>query len=406
MTSILPFLKSFFPASCHGQVLLVGGTVRDMLLGRENRDIDLVSALSPDELSALGFRRIEATSGATVYFIHGPEFGIIEVTSIKSMDGLKSDLLRRDFTVNAMAMDLSGKVIDPLEGSEDLKSLSLRACSEETFRHDPLRLFRAFRFETDGWRMAPETEALIRRGDWSAAFSNLPVERFSAEMLKALAGEAPERFFQLMIEFNIGTEILPELFRMPQTPAGPLQHHPEGDLLAHSVQVLQRVAAASPDPLPRFCGFFHDLGKLATDPEHYPKHHGHDTTGFGMAVEFCSRLCLPATYRKALAWVSSLHGKANIWDGLRDPTKITMAEQAIKGGIVEILPLVAAADKPDGQPMAGWKDVVRVAGMSSREMGIDQEKLEAMPIINLPSFLLQKRVDVLRELRRPLHHSD
>lgn len=377
-----------------------------MLLGRENRDIDLVTALPPEELSSLGFRRIEATSGATVYFKHGSEFGIIEATSIKSMDGLESDLLRRDFTVNAMAMDLSGKVIDPLGGGEDLKSWRLRACGEATFRHDPLRLFRAFRFETDGWRMAPETETLIRRDDWDVAFSNMPVERFSAEMLKALEGEAPERFFQLMIELNIGTEILPELFRMPQIPAGPLQHHPEGDLLAHSIQVLQRVATASPDPLPRFCGFFHDLGKLATDPEQYPKHHGHDTTGFGMAVEFCSRLCLPTTYRKALAWISSLHGKANIWDGLRDSTKITMAEQAIKGGIVDILPLVAAADKPDGQPMAGWEDAVRVAGMSTREMAIDQEKLEAMPIRNLPPFILQKRVDLLRGLRGPLRRSD
>ncbi len=396
MTAIIPFLKSLFPPPLHDRVLLVGGTVRDMLLEAEGRDIDLVTSLSPAELAKLGFRPVEASSGAAIYFKHHPQFGKIEATLIESMDALKDDLLRRDFTVNAMAMDLSGRHLDLLGGEEDLRAGRLRACSEDTFSIDPLRIFRAFRFEADGWRIAPDTAVLVRKGDWSAAFRDMPVERFSGEMLKALALKAPQRFFQLMIEFNVGEQFLPELFRMPRIPAGPLQHHPEGDLLTHSIQVLQRVAALTDDPLPRFCAFFHDLGKLATDPAHYPKHHGHDHAGFGMAVEFCNRLRLPSTYRMALAWISSLHGKANTWDGLRDSSKLKMAEQAIRGGIVDILPLVSAADKPGGQPMAGWDDVVRVAGMSSREMGIEHGKLENMPIENRPSFILQKRVDVLR----------
>jgi tRNA nucleotidyltransferase (CCA-adding enzyme) len=401
VTSILSFLKNLFPPHLHDRVLLVGGTVRDMLTGSEGQDIDLVSALSHDELIALDFRLVAATSASPIYFKHHPQFGKIEITRIDGMDRLEDDLLRRDFTVNAMAMDLSGRRLDPLGGEDDVNEGTLRACSEETFRLDPLRIFRAFRFETDGWRMASDTTALIRRQDWSSELATIPVERFSAEMLKALARKTPERFFQLMIEFSAGAEILPELFRMPQVPAGPPRHHPEGDLFTHSLQVLQRVAAACDDPLPRFCGFFHDLGKLATDLELYPKHHGHDHAGFGMAVEFCNRLRLPSTHRRALAWVSSLHGKANTWDGLRDSTKLEMAEQAIKGGIVGILPLIAAADKPGEQPMAGWNAVVRVAGMSTQELGIDQEKLEGMPIGNRPSFILQKRVDVLRALRVP-----
>ena len=115
-----------------------------------------------------------------------------------------------------------------------------------------------------------------------------------------------------------------------------------------------------------------------------------------MAVEFCNRLRLPSTYRMALAWTSSLHGKANTWDGLRDSSKLKMAEQAIRSGIVDILPLVSAADKPGGQPMAGWDDAVLVAGMNTRELGIEHEKLETMPIGNRLAFILQKRVAVLR----------
>lgn len=405
MTTILSFLKSLFPPSRQDRVALVGGTVRDMLLGRESQDIDLVAALSPDELLALGFRLVEATSAAAIYFKHHPEFGKIEVTRIDNMGDLESDLLRRDFTINAMAMDLSGEYIDPLGGEKDLKERVFRTCSEDSFNGDPLRIFRAFRFEADGWRMAAETAALIRGMDWSDAFRAMPVERFSNEMLKALGRKTPERFFQRMIEFNVGAEFLPEIFRMPAIPAGPLEHHPEGDLFTHSIQVLQRVAAQSDDPLARFCAFFHDIGKLSTDPALYPKHHGHDHAGFGMAVEFCNRLCLPSTYRNGLAWVSSLHGKANVWDELRDSTKITMAERAVKCGIARILPLVSAADKPGGQPIADWDDVVRIARMNTRELGIDQEKLEVMPGRNRPSFILQKRVELLRERPVPIHHT-
>lgn len=405
MTATIPFLKSIFPPSHHDRVLLVGGTVRDMLRSRESQDIDLVAALSDGELTALGFRLVETVSASPIYFKHHPHSGKIEVTRINSMDDLADDLLRRDFTINAIAMDLSGRRIDPLGGEDDLKEGILRACSARSFANDPLRIFRAFRFEADGWTMAPGTAALLRGVDWSDALRAIPIERFSSEMLKALARHLPERFFQRMIEFNLGTEFLPELFRMLEIPAGPLQHHPEGDLLTHSMQVLQRVAALSDDPLSRFCALFHDLGKLATDPALYPKHHGHDEAGFGLATAFCNRLRLPSTYRRALALVSRLHGKGNRWDELRDSSKITMAEQAAKGGIARILPLVCSADKPGGFPLAGWDDAVRIARMDTLELEIDQQKLEAMPIGSRPPFILQKRVEMLRELRTLTHHS-
>jgi len=397
MNAALSIINNFFPVTWHDRIFLVGGTVRDLLLGRKGRDIDLVAALSDEQLCSLGFRLVEPTSATTIYFMHSPETGTLEVTRIDSVNDLTADLLRRDFTINALAMTMSGTVIDPLHGEADLQQRLLRACSQHTFIADPLRVMRAFRFEADGWRMTPETAKLIRNQDWSTPFSTIPVERFSREMLNALSHQTPERFFQRMIEYNAGTEFLPELFRMPHIPAGPIIHHPEGDLLTHSIQVLQRVAAESADPLARFCALFHDLGKLATDPALYPKHHGHDHAGFGMAVEFCNRLRLPATYRIALAWISSLHGTANLWDTLRGSTKITVAERAVKAGITNILPLVAAADKPGGLPMAGWDAVVRIAGMTMRELGIDQEKLEAMPVKNRPAYILQKRVEVLKE---------
>lgn len=396
MNQILSFIKSILPLTCHDRVVLVGGTVRDMLLGLKGSDIDLVAALTHEELDGLGFRLVSASSGADIYFRHHLEFGKIEVTRIADMAGLPGDLKRRDFTINAIAMDLDGIYHDPMGGRDDLQAGLLRACGDRSFLDDPLRIFRGFRFESFGWRIAEETRDLLRNGDWQGAFRNMPVERFTNEMLKALSGKYPERFFERMIEFGIGREFLPEIFRMTEVPAGPLQYHPEGDLFTHSIQVLQRVSSATIDPMTRFCAMFHDLGKLSTLPELYPKHHGHEGEGFVFAVEFTRRLAIPAVYRKALAWTCRLHGKANKWMDLRDSTKLDMAEKAIKAGIADILPLVSAADKPGNSPLPGWDAAVRIAGMNSRELGIDQARLQSIPIANRSAFIMHRRVELLR----------
>lgn len=399
MESVSAFLKGLFPAPCHGRVFLVGGIVRDFQLGKESQDIDLAAALPADDLVSLGFRLVEGKSTAPIYFRHHREFGKIEVILLADTAALAEDLFRRDFACNAMAMSLAGELIDPLGGMDDIRKRQLRACTPLSFRDDPIRIFRAFRFETEGWRLTPETAALIREDGWDEALSRIPVERFSREMLKALEKGEPERFFIRMAEFAVGAALLPELFRMPRIPAGPVEHHPEGDLFTHSIQVLQRVAAQTPDATARFCAMFHDIGKLATEPALYPKHHEHDEAGFEMAPKFCNRLCLPAAHRKALAWTSRLHIKANRWGELRDATRIRMAEQAVKAGITEILPLIAAADKPGAAGMAGWHDTVRVVRMTTAELGIDQERLLAMAPEDRSPFILQKQVESLRRLR-------
>lgn len=395
-----PLFKDFFPHSCHDRIFLVGGSVRDFLLEKESRDIDLAAALSDDELAELGFRLVEPKSSAAIYFRFHPVWGTIELTRLNSLSELENDLGLRDFTINAMAMDLSGTLVDPLHGNADLAAGVLRVCSRASFRNDPLRLFRAFRFAADGWNMAPETEALIGGQDWNKELGTMPVERFSREMVKALACDKPWRFFELMRACTVGTTVLPELFRMGNIPAGPLEHHPEGDLLTHSIQVLQRVGEKSADPLTRFCAFFHDLGKLSTDPAHYPKHHGHDEAGFRQAEEFCNRLRLPAAYRKALAWVSRLHGKLNRWDELRDSKKLEIAEQSVKAGIVAILPLVSAGDKPGNSMASGWDAAVSVAGMTTLELGIAPEQLHGMPVKNRGSFIVQKRIDMFKSMNK------
>jgi tRNA nucleotidyltransferase (CCA-adding enzyme) len=396
MNATIAFLKQLFPSSCYDRIFLVGGSVRDFLLGREGDDIDLAAALSAEEFDALGFRLVEGKSTSPIRFRHDPHFGTIEVTPLREVNDLGADLARRDFTVNAMAMTLDGEMIDPLGGAKDLGQRLLRACSPSAFRDDPLRIERAFRFEADGWAMTPESEALIREQELSQRLATIPVERFSRELLKALETLQPERFFLRMLEFTVGEEWLPELFRMPSIPAGPLEHHPEGDLLTHSLQVLERVKGRAHDPLTRFCALFHDIGKLATNPGLYPKHHGHDEAGFALARPFCDRLRLPAAYRNALAWTSRLHGSVNRWTELRDATRVRTAVQAVKAGIADILPLVSAADKPEGLEPWEWEKAVEVATMTTAELGIDQELLERIAPKKRPDIILQRKIAAMR----------
>jgi tRNA nucleotidyltransferase (CCA-adding enzyme) len=247
--------------------------------------------------------------------------------------------------------------------------------------------------------MTRTTENLIHSYSWDNRLEEIPVERFTREMQKAMAGTCPVRFFTRMLELHVGAGYLPELFRIPAIPAGPLQHHPEGDLFSHCCQVLERMSLLSTDPLARFCAFFHDLGKLATNSDHYPKHHGHNEAGIEIARQFCDRLKLPATWKRALAWTNGLHGHANRWEELRDATKIRMAEQAVKAGIVEILPLVSAADKPRSHVMPGWETAIRVAGMNAEELGIAPLQLEMMKPENRGAFILQKQVEVYRKMQ-------
>jgi len=150
------------------------------------------------------------------------------------------------------------------------------------------------------------------------------------------------------------------------------------------------------DPLARFCALFHDIGKLGTNPALYPRHHGHEESGFDVARDFCRRLKLSTDYGRALAWVSKLHGMANRLGTLRAATGILLAEQAEKGGVGNILPLVSAADCPGGMDAALWRRLSVVAAMTTRQLGIDHGSLQLVPAEKRGDYILQKRVKMLR----------
>jgi tRNA nucleotidyltransferase (CCA-adding enzyme) len=290
-------------------------------------------------------------------------------------------------------MTLSEEVFDPLGGRKDLQDRVLRTCSPTSFDDDPARIFRAFRFECEGWRLDPEAEAAISGRFWSDDMGLVPVERFSKEMLKGLAKNDPSRFFRRMLQFRIGRSYLPEIFRMPEVPAGPPQHHPEGDLFTHSLQVLERIALETTDTKARFCALFHDLGKLSTPKEEYPKHNGHDAAGGLAAGTFCKRLRLPLELQRALEATNRLHTAANRWGELKASTKIKLAMSALKGGVDAFLPMIVAADCQGSIP--DWEETLRVASLSASALGIDTAILGSAEPEKCQQLIMQRRVKEL-----------
>ena len=378
------------------RVWLVGGAVRNLLLDREVRDIDLLVALPPERLVAAGFRPVRAKTTPDIWFRHLPGFGSLEATLLAGPAGLADDLRRRDFTINAVALSLAGELVDPLAGIVDLAARRLAAASEGVFAADPLRLLRALRFMADGFVPDQRTVGLLRGQTLDAGLAGIPAERSGRELLRALATPAPAEFFRGLVDHGIGRSWLPELFRMGEVPAGPVEHHPEGDLLIHSLQVLEQVAAAVPDPMARFCALFHDLGKLATPVAAYPKHHGHEEAGAGLADRFCRRLALPAAYGRALAAVCRLHGSVNRFAELRPATRLRLVEQAGRAGVDGFLLVIAAADKPGPELQAEWQRLAAIVRLTAGELGVAPERLAAVPPAQRGDLLLQKRVELLQ----------
>lgn len=411
MEHVINELKEIIPTIHHDKIFIVGGLVRDHLRGtlKGTLDVDLVAKLPVADILALGATPVEAKSAAPVFLLNHSVFGDIQIAQPRTERKIgygyhgfefhgdhtlpiETDLARRDFTVNAMAMTLNGEVIDPFQGRKHLEKSELHHVSD-FFREDPVRVFRAYRFCARGYHLAERTRTYIRSMDLTQEFAELPAERVFLEMEKALKSPSPHRFFEEMVTTGKGEEFFPEVFRMSAIPAGPAEHHPEGDLLAHSLLVLRKVAERTEDPVARCAAFFHDLGKMLTPAEEYPRHLGHDERGEELACQVLHRLRSPGVYARATALANRLHMKGARFAEMKDSSKIRFAKEAAP--IKDILPLIIQADA--GVTLEGFERCIEIALMSATKLGISVEKLKTMAPADIHSTVIQKQVELLRK---------
>ncbi len=376
VNDVIAVLKELFSEELHHRLFLVGGTIRDHVMGKPGSDVDLVTDLSAQHLELLGFHHVHGKSTDPIFFKSHPQFGKLEITILKPGQSLEDNLLLRDFRCNALAMRLDGTIIDPLCGQNDIENRVVVPCSPRSLDEDPIRIFRALCLESHGWRLSPELIREVHEYPWEKRLTDIPIERFTRELMKAMAGERPYSFFERMIEHGVGRCYLPEIFDMQHVPAGPSKYHNNDTVFSHSLDALRRMTLLTDDPAARLAAFFHDLGKLTTPREMLPSHIGHDKAGEPFSRTVCSRLKLSAPWSRLIAATSALHLVAGRWQELRPVTKLKLARRSHKCGISAWLPLLVSADRNTGNPMPGWNMACQAAVMTAAKMGLTGEIIE------------------------------
>ncbi|MBG6080449.1 tRNA nucleotidyltransferase (CCA-adding enzyme) [Rubrivivax gelatinosus] len=305
----------------NGRFYVVGGAVRDALLGLPASDRDwVVVGSTPEELVAAGFRPVGRDFPVFLHPETGEEVALAR-TERKSAPGyrgftihadpsvtLEEDLLRRDLTINAIARAEDGTLVDPHGGQRDLQARVFRHVSD-AFVEDPVRLLRLARLAarfTD-FTVAPETEALLERLVADGEVDALVPERVWQELSRGLMEARPSRMFEILRRCGALARLLPELDRLWGVPQPP-EHHPEVDCGVHAMLVLDMAARLQTPLTVRWACLMHDLGKGTTPAEVLPRHLGHEGRSAVLAQAVAERWRVPNPCRELADLVAREHG--------------------------------------------------------------------------------------------------
>lgn len=302
------------------KIYMVGGAVRDKLLGREVRDIDwVVVGATPEQMLEKGFHKVGADFPVFLHPENRQEYALARTDRKSAIERglqvhsdqdvtLEDDLLRRDLTINAMAMNASGQLFDPYGGAEDLNRKIFRHVGP-SFSDDPLRVLRVARFcaRHPDFSIAPETLSLMRKIASEGKLEKIAPERILAEICKGLMEDRPSQMLLALRECGALQSILPEvnaLWGIPQTE----KYHPEICTGAHICMVIDHAASINETLPVRFACLMHDLGKAITPKEILPKHIEHEIRGLDLVKNVCSRLKVSNEMSSLAKLVTLEHG--------------------------------------------------------------------------------------------------
>ncbi len=301
---------------------LVGGAVRNKLLDLPVHEKDwVVVGSNPEELLKLGFSQVGKDFPVFLHPKTNEEYALarterntacgyhgFEVHASSDVT-LEEDLLRRDLTINAIAMDESGELIDPYNGQQDIKDRKLRHVSP-AFSEDPVRVLRIARFAaqlaTRGFTIADETRDLMCHMVANGEVDALVPERVWQELAKTLNCDHARLFFEALQDCGALEILFPELHRLFGVPQ-PAKWHPEIDTGIHTLMVLDKATELSYDPMIRFAAICHDFGKGLTPPDILPSHHGHEEVSARLTQQLCKRMAVPNEYKDLAVNVARYH---------------------------------------------------------------------------------------------------
>ncbi|WP_374343525.1 multifunctional CCA addition/repair protein [Azonexus sp.] len=319
---------------------IVGGAVRDELLGRPSADRDyVVVGATPEAMRAAGFRPVGKDFPVFLHPQTHEEYALAR-TERKSGHGyhgftfhaspdvtLEQDLARRDLTINAMARGEDGGLVDPFGGRRDLEAKILRHVGP-AFAEDPVRILRLARFAArfDDFTVAPETLALMRGIVDCGEVDHLVAERVWQELAKGLSEAKPSRMFEVLRDCGALARLLPEveaLFGVPQR----ADYHPEIDAGVHTMMVIDQSARHGFALPVRFAALTHDLGKATTPADILPRHLGHEQRSATLVEALCARLRVPNDCRDLALIMARHHGAVHRAAELRPATVVELFEK-------------------------------------------------------------------------------
>jgi len=351
------------------KIYAVGGAVRDELLGLPVKDRDwVVVGATPEDMLARGFAAVGRDFPVFLHPQTHEEYALAR-TERKTAPGyvgfafhaapgvtLEQDLVRRDLTINAMARDEAGAIIDPHHGRADVVARVLRHVSP-AFAEDPVRILRVARFAARfaDFSIAAETMELMRGMVAAGEADALVSERVWQELARGLMEARPSRMFEVLRECGALLRLLPELNALWGVPQR-ADYHPEVDTGVHVMMVIDmsaRLAAALPV---RFAALTHDLGKGVTPADILPRHHGHEAKSVALLEAICDRLRVPADCRDVARLVARFHSDIHRIEQLRPETRLTVLERCDALRRPERFELILLACEADYRGRLGWEE--------------------------------------------------
>src|SRR3972149_6792514 len=350
------------------KIYQVGGAVRDKLLQRPIKDRDwVVVGRTPEDMIALGYKPVGKDFPLFLHPETQGEYALArsERKSGKGYKGfvfhttpditLEDDLARRDVTINAIAEDENGTLIDPFGGAKDLEQGLLRHVSP-AFVEDPLRVLRVARFAARfGFKIADETMQLMQQISSSGELGALVPERVWTETERALTEKYPARYILVLRACHALKILFPEIDRLFGVPQ-PKKHHPEIDTGLHTIMVLNQSARLTNDPQIRFAALMHDLGKGTTPERDWPKHHRHEARGAKLIEKLCTRYKIPNAYRELAVMVAHFHLDCHRVMEMKDETILKKLEELDAFRRTERFEKFLMACEADARGRAGFED--------------------------------------------------
>ena len=303
-----------------GRLYVVGGAIRDKMLGREYKDEDYcITGITKDEFIEIFPEAKYRGKSFGVFVLENKEFAMArteEKTGIGHKEfkietnkniTIEEDLKRRDITVNSMAQDvLTGEIIDPYKGKDDIEKRKIRAVSN-SFKEDPLRVYRVARFAAE-LEFEVEENTLEMMNSLKDELLSLSKERVFEESRKALNTDRPSIFFDVLKKAKVLDEHFKEIYDLIGA-VQPEKYHPEGDSYNHTMIALDNAAKITKDEKIRFCALVHDLGKGRTPKEMYPHHYGHEERGVEPLGELAKKIGIPTNWKECAITAIKEHMK-------------------------------------------------------------------------------------------------